>query len=59
MTPLQSRMAARIETLEGDIQAAGSTTERNCKQKEKDKLVKQLEELRKYDEQLPTLRTSV
>jgi len=52
VTPLQSRMAARIDQLTGDIAAASSTPERNRKQKEKDKLVKQLEELRKFDEEL-------
>lgn len=52
VTPLQGRMAARIDQLNGDIEAASSTAERNRKQKEKDKLVRHLEELRKFDEDL-------
>jgi type II restriction/modification system DNA methylase subunit YeeA len=52
VTPLQSRMSARIEQLSGDVGSASSTAERNRKQKEKDKLVKQLEELRAFDEEL-------
>ena len=52
VTPLQSRMAARIDQLGGDVDTASSSAERNRKQKEKDKLVKQLEELRKFDEEL-------
>jgi type II restriction/modification system DNA methylase subunit YeeA len=52
VTPLQGRLAARIETLDGDIQAAGTTGERNRKQKEKDKLLKQQDELRHFDEKL-------
>jgi type II restriction/modification system DNA methylase subunit YeeA len=52
VTPLQSRMSARIDQLGGDVDVASSTAERNRKQKEKDKLVKQLEELREFDEEL-------
>jgi Eco57I restriction-modification methylase len=51
VTPLQSRMANRIETLGEDIKTA-SSAEAKRKQKEKDKLTKQLEELRKFDEEL-------
>lgn len=52
VTPLQSRMSARINQLGGDVDSASSSAERNRKQKEKDKLVKQLEELRAFDEEL-------
>lgn len=52
VTPLQSRMSARIEQLTGDVESGSSSAERNRKQKEKDKLVKQLEELRAFDEEL-------
>ena len=52
VTPLQSRMAARIEQLSDDIAAASSSADRTRRQKEKDKLVKQLIELRKFDEEL-------
>jgi hypothetical protein len=52
VTPLQSRMSARIDQLGGDVNSASSSAERNHKQKEKDKLVKQLEELRNFDEEL-------
>jgi type II restriction/modification system DNA methylase subunit YeeA len=52
VTPLQSRISARIEQLGGDVDSASSSAERNRKQKEKDKLVKQLEELRVFDEEL-------
>jgi type II restriction/modification system DNA methylase subunit YeeA len=52
VTPLQSRMSARIDQLGGDVEAASSTPERNRKQKERDKLVEQLEELLAFDEEL-------
>jgi type II restriction/modification system DNA methylase subunit YeeA len=52
VTPLQSRMSARIDQLGGDVNSASSSAERNRKQKEKDKLLKQLEELRAFDEEL-------
>jgi hypothetical protein len=52
VTPLQGRMSARIDQLVGDVDAASSSAERNRKQKEKDKLVIQLEELRTFDEEL-------
>jgi type II restriction/modification system DNA methylase subunit YeeA len=52
VTPLQSRMSARIDQLGGDVDSASLSAERNRKQKEKDKLVKQLEELRAFDEEL-------
>jgi type II restriction/modification system DNA methylase subunit YeeA len=52
VTPLQSRMAARIEALAGDITSAGSSAERTRLQKEKDSLDKELAELRNFDEEL-------
>ena len=52
VTPLQSRFSARIDQLGEDVAAAPSTAEQKKKQKEKDKLVKQLEELRSFDEEL-------
>jgi len=45
-------MSARIDQLGGDVDSASSSAERNRKQKVKDKLVKQLEELREFDEEL-------
>lgn len=52
VVPLQSKMAARIESLADDIQAASSSAQAKRLQKERDKLTKQLEELRRFDEQL-------
>ena len=52
VTPLQGRMSARIDQLGGDVDSASSSAERKRKQKVKDKLVKQLEELREFDEEL-------
>jgi len=52
VTPLQSRIAARIDQLTGDIEAASSSAERTKRQKEKDTLAKQLDELRSFDEEL-------
>jgi type II restriction/modification system DNA methylase subunit YeeA len=52
VVPLQSKMAARIESLADDIQAAGSSAQAKRLQKERDKLTKQLDELRRFDEQL-------
>jgi type II restriction/modification system DNA methylase subunit YeeA len=52
VTPLQSRMFARIDQLGGDVDSASSSAERNRKQKERDKLIKQLDELRDFDEEL-------
>jgi len=52
VTPLQSRMAARIDSLEDDIATASSSAARTKAQKEKDLMVKQLEELRAFDEEL-------
>ena len=52
VVPLQSKLAARIDQLDGDITSASSTANRNKLQKEKDKLVKQRGELSDYDEKL-------
>jgi type II restriction/modification system DNA methylase subunit YeeA len=52
VVPLQSKMAARIDSLADDIQAASSSAQTKRLQKERDKLTKQLEELRRFDEQL-------
>ncbi len=52
VVPLQSKMAARIESLADDIQAASSSAQAKRLQKERDKLAKQLDELRRFDEQL-------
>ena len=52
VVPLQSKMAARIDQLDGDIASASSTANRNKLQKEKDKLIKQREELSRFDEKL-------
>ncbi|MFZ1537740.1 MAG: BREX-1 system adenine-specific DNA-methyltransferase PglX [Chromatiaceae bacterium] len=52
VVPLQSKMAARIDKLGDDIQAASTGAQAKRLQKERDKLTKQLEELRRFDEQL-------
>jgi type II restriction/modification system DNA methylase subunit YeeA len=52
VVPLQSKMAARIDALTDDIEAASSSAQAKRLQKERDKLTKQLDELRRYDEQL-------
>lgn len=50
--PLQGKMAARLEQLQGDIQAATSTTHPKQLQKEQAKLQKQQVELISFDEKL-------
>ena len=52
VVPLQSRMQARIDKLSDDIAAATSSAQQKALQKRKDKLTKQLEELRRFDEAL-------
>jgi type II restriction/modification system DNA methylase subunit YeeA len=52
VVPLQSKMAARIDALADDIEAAGTSAQAKRLQKERDKLTRQLDELRRYDEQL-------
>jgi type II restriction/modification system DNA methylase subunit YeeA len=50
--PLQGKLAARLETLQGDIQAADSTAHRKRLEKEQTKLQKQNTELLAFDEKL-------
>jgi type II restriction/modification system DNA methylase subunit YeeA len=50
--PLQGQIAARIEQLEGDINAASSTAHRKKLEKERDTLIKQRSELQTFDEKL-------
>lgn len=52
VVPLQSRMQARIDNLEQDIQSSTSSAEQKRFQKKKDRLIKQLDELRRFDENL-------
>ncbi|MDB1113911.1 BREX-1 system adenine-specific DNA-methyltransferase PglX, partial [Pseudomonas extremaustralis] len=52
VVPLQSRMQARIDKLAGDISSATGSAQQKSLQKRKDKLTKQLEELRRFDETL-------
>jgi len=48
--PLQGKIAARIEQLSGDINAATSTAHRNKLKRERDKLTKQQAEHQGFDE---------
>jgi type II restriction/modification system DNA methylase subunit YeeA len=50
--PLQGKLAARLETLQEDIQAADSTAHRKRLEKEQTKLQQQHSELLTFDEQL-------
>lgn len=52
VVPLQSRMQARVDKLTDDIDSATSSAQQKSLQKRKDKLTKQLEELRRFDENL-------
>lgn len=52
VVPLQSRMQARIDSLIADIASSSSSAEQKRLQKQKDKLAKQLVELRDFDENL-------
>ena len=52
VTPLQSRIAARIEQLEGDSSSATSTANRKQIDRERDQLLKQQSELVSFDEKL-------
>jgi cell division septal protein FtsQ len=45
-------MQARIDNLDQDIQSSTSSAEQKRFQKQKDKLIKQLDELRRFDENL-------
>jgi len=50
--PLQGKISARIDQLDGDIKAGISTSHRKKLQKERDKLAKQQAELQTFDEKL-------
>ena len=50
--PLQGMMASRIRQLEGDVEAAVSTTHRSRMEKERAALVSQLSELQEFDVKL-------
>jgi len=50
--PLQGKIAARIDQLTGDINAANSTARRKKLERERDKLIKQQGELQSFDEKL-------
>ena len=50
--PLQGKIAARIDQLTGDINAANSTAHRKKLERERDKLIKQQVELQTFDEKL-------
>ncbi len=52
VTPLISRMTGRIDQLEEDITNTSSSAARNKAQKEKDLMIKHLDELRAFDEEL-------
>lgn len=52
VVPLQSRMQARVDKLADDINSATSSAQQKSLQKRKDKLTKQHEELRRFDEML-------
>jgi len=50
--PLQGKMAARLEKLQGDIQVATFTAHQKRLEKEREKLEKQQVELLAFDEKL-------
>jgi type II restriction/modification system DNA methylase subunit YeeA len=52
VVPLQSKLAARIDTLADEIPTAASASRAKTLQKARDKLMQQLQELRRFDEQL-------
>ncbi|QDV43922.1 Eco57I restriction-modification methylase [Stieleria neptunia] len=52
VVPLQGKINARVEQLESDIPAATSTSHRKTLERERDKLVKQRNELQTLDEKL-------
>lgn len=52
VTPLMGKMQARIEALENEIAQSSSSAERTRKAKDVTKFLKQLEELRAFDEEL-------
>lgn len=52
VVPLHGKMNARMEQLDDEIVAISSTSQRKKAEKERDKLLKQREELQNYDEKL-------
>jgi type II restriction/modification system DNA methylase subunit YeeA len=52
LNPLQSRLNARIDHLDTDIAAATSTANRRQLEREREKRIRQREELIRFDEQL-------
>ncbi|WP_417377381.1 BREX-1 system adenine-specific DNA-methyltransferase PglX [Gimesia maris] len=52
LVPLQGKINARIEQLESDIPSASSTSHRKTLEREQDKLIKQRDELRSFDDKL-------
>jgi hypothetical protein len=52
VVPLQGKFNSRIEQLESDIPAASSTSHRKILERERDKLIKQRDELRTFDDKL-------
>lgn len=50
--PLQGKISARVDQLDGDIKAATATSHQRKLQKERDKLAKQQAELQTFDEKL-------
>jgi type II restriction/modification system DNA methylase subunit YeeA len=50
--PLQSRLSAHIDQLKDDITASVTTADRKKREKEREKLLRQQEELRTFDEKL-------
>lgn len=52
VTPLQSKIASRLELLEHQIGSATSTASRNALKKQRDSLIKKQDELRRFDDLL-------
>ena len=52
VTPLQGKIAARLELLEREEAGAGSTSSRNALKKQRELLLKKQDELRHFDDLL-------
>jgi len=52
VVPLQGKINSRTDQLENDIPAANSTSHRKTLERERDKLIKQREELQTFDDKL-------
>ena len=52
VVPLQGLFNSRIDQLENDIPSASSTSHRKTLERERDKLIKQRDELQQFDEKL-------